>query len=328
MKKIVAMFLVCVMLLCCASCVSNNSTTQSTDSTNSTTTTTTTFRSRRPTTTTGSTTTTTKRVLENPNDPNDIVIYAIDRDDFQTFLKAPSYEFLADKAEWTYSYLEDGERYMLYGSCGSIDFAKEQEVVDFLTDPAAIQAYLVDHQIQGTIEQMAIFEVPNMPITMWVKTTEEVAYMTIFDHYEEETYRLYAQDEFNDRNTRRVGKLFYQGKEIDTPNAPIIYGGDADVPLIAILKAVGATVEEIEEGYFAVSKNDQTYLLDIQVPEMVGIEDDWDRLMVAGGLVYLYAVDGELMVSDCIATTVLMHMDVNAYVAVDTENARVVITER
>lgn len=327
MKKIVAMFLVCVMLLCC-SCVSNNSTIQSSNSTNSTATTTTI--SRRSTTTTGSTTTTTKRVLENPKDPNDIVIYAIDRDDFQTFIKAPSYGFLADKAEWTYSYRTDGERYMRYYSCGSINFAEEQEVVDFLTDPAAIQVYLADHQIQGTIKQKAIFEVPNMPITMWVKTTEEVAYMTIFDPYEEETYRLYTQDEFNDRNTRRVGKLFYQGKEIDTPNAPIIYGGDADVPLIAVLKAVGATVEEIEEGYFVVRINGKAYMLDILAKEMFpqGEDNAWNMLMVFGGVTFKYVVNDELMVSHPIVNSALMFVGVDAYVRMDTENAKVIITER
>lgn len=257
----------------------------------------------------------------------EIRIYQISRDGFNLFLQNPSHNSLLDDSFSSFSYPESGEWYITYNTAR---FPVQKQLIDFVGNSKEIQKYLNQNGVSGEIENMAVFDAPNVPITLWVKTTAENIYITINQEPEDTgyVYRLYSQKNFNEKYACKDCKLLVKGNKVTSENPPKLYYNYADLPLIAVMEALGAQVNRRSETSTEIVFNDKTYLLNTYERTFYEAGNKTDNLLnkVDGGSTFVYSVGNELMVDNTTLCSVLSDMGEKITVKFDTENKVVAIT--
>lgn len=259
-------------------------------------------------------------------DSNDVLIYKISRDTCQEFLNQPSYEFLQNNNLSIFSYVNKGEWFV---TSDGTRFHIDESFIDFLQTKIKTKEYLKQNSVKGDIEHVVIFNAPHMPITLWIKTTEENCYITINEEPEDTSYvyRFYSQINFNNKYVCKKGKLLVDSKEIITENIPKIYNNYADIPFLAVMKSMGANVRQQNETQFLVSFKNKVYTLDIQSCALYIDESTKENLFnkVDGGTFFKYSVTNDVMVDNTTLGSVLYDMGQKVSVEIDSNNSYVLI---
>ena len=225
------------------------STTSGTTATTTTTTTTTTTATSTTKTVVKVTTTTANRTVASMSIPpvseNNSII-KINREEFQRFLQQPEYGWIVEGTKEIYSSRGVYFRYSY------ARFPVNNTLFSFAQDEEAIQAFLSQNDIAGKVEGAVIFEAALSPITLWVKTTEENAFIVIetdqgsFDNISGYTYKYTCYDEasYRQKYSLREALLLVNGKPVQTTLPVLIQYHHGEVPLTELLVAFGATVQE------------------------------------------------------------------------------------
>ncbi len=256
---------------------------------------------------------------------SEIVIYKISREVCQAFLSNPSCELLNEKNDNKFP-LQSGEDW--YVTANITRFPIQKSLVSFLESRDKIEAYLSQNEWQREIEYVTLLDVPAMPITVWIKTTEDYLFLTVNEEPEDPlySYRIYSQSEFEQRYAGQSGTLTVNGKAVMTSSAPKIYYDYADIPLLTVLKALGATIEPNNKAELQISFQNKVYYL--KDTKLYNEKDTDANLLycVDGGATFIYLQNEELMVDSVTANTLLSNMGRAVSINVEFESKNVSIT--
>lgn len=259
-----------------------------------------------------------------------INIYQLSRDTFYTFLQTPSRDAFKDSVITNSVFATENPWYM---STNLYRFPIEKELIDFLGNPDRLQAYLLENGVDENIQDMAIFDAPRMPLTLWLKLDSTSAFITIARELEGDTdvyaYQFYSQGDFQEKYMYTSGKIIIRGKEISSDKA-IIYHNYADIPLTDVLKAMGAKIVYKYKHNVRIRFNGTVYLLNLDEGTMFAGNDSEQNLLhqIVGGPIFVYRVDDELMVNNSTLAHLLSSMGEEVFVNTDRENNCVRITDK
>jgi len=246
--------------------------------------------------------------ITNPS-KNNIVIYKISKDVFNSFLQNNSHNYLKDNCYLKYEYPKDGEWFITHGN---IRFPIQYNLINFIGNEIAVKDYISNNNISCDIDNMAIFNAPNTPITFWIKTKIENFYITINEYPEDDiyTYRFYNEKTFKEKFTGKDCAVIVNGKVLEDKSIAKLYYNYAELPLIAILKAFGATIITKDETEFSINFKNKTYQLNIKNHTFYNDENPDNNFLnqVDGGIISIYSTSSDLMVDDSTLSYVLYEM--------------------
>lgn len=251
---------------------------------------------------------------------SEIKIYKISRDNFISFVEKPSQNFFKNSDFSAFSFSKGEEWYI---TSENTRFLIKKKLIDFLGTRNGVEKYLSQNNVNGGIEDIAVFDAPKFPITVWIKTTAENVYITINEKPEDDmyVYRLYTHYEFCEKYLPKQSKLVVEGKEIATKTLPKIYNNYADIPLIAVVEALGAKVVR-QDNDITIKFNGKTYLLNINEPTLYVSGNQTENLLykVDGGATFVYSVGNELMIDNTTLYSVLSDMGKKITIKFDKDN--------
>lgn len=272
-----------------------------------------------------------KKVYDEAQIFNDeIKIYQLSRDAFYAFLESPSRDTFKNSVTLNSVFATANPNFI---SINSYCFPIEQELIDFAGNTDKLQEYLLENGVKGTIQDMAIFDSPRMPLTQWLNIDNTNAFITIDIELEGDievyTYQFYSQKDFQEKYTPVSGRIIIKGKEIDCDKA-IIYHDYADIPLMEVLNAMGAKTVFKYKHNIRIRFNGALYRLDLDKGTLFAVNDAEQDLLntIVGGPVFVYRVDDELMVGNATLAFVLSSMGEDVFVNTDRENNCVNITDK
>lgn len=259
----------------------------------------------------------------------EIKIYQLSRGVLNSFLENPSSKVLKENNLFESTYPQDGEWYV---TSNVIRFPIKKELTEFLGNQTKVSEFLSQKNITSNIEDIALFDVPNMPLAVWIKTTQENVYITINESVDDKgyVYRFYSQVDFNNKYIPNDGKLIVFEKEVETKNKPKVYHNYADVSLTDVLKAVGAKIETQSETTRTIIFNDTTYTLNLSEKSFFKQSEENVNLLttLVGGSFFVYTEDNELIVDTSTMQNVLYEIGVEVSIKVDSQNDAIVISRR
>lgn len=122
-------------------------------------------------------------------------------------------------------------------------------------------------------------------------------------------------------------KLIVNEKDITFGNYVAINKDEyeAAVPLMAVLKELGADIQGVDATTKKVTCNGKAYILDLEDCVLIGDDDD-NILMFDGGMYFAYRRGEELIVTDTSINEVFWEMELNYAIRIDkTENAILIV---
>ena len=260
----------------------------------------------------------------NVNSHNDFVIYKITEDTIDLFVEKGEFALIKDEAVSLYVYSDSVPWYV---SWNASRFIIKQELLGFIGDFSNLEKYLSRHGIVDNIETLAVFEAPNTPITIWVKTSNEKYFITINEKTNDKpyVYRFYTQKEYCEKYGSKRAGLIVKGKRVTSEYQASLYFKHAHIPFITVLQELGAKIDWKTETYAEIEYNLMDYFLDLTVPNfyMSGKENENLLYKIDGSPVCLYAYDKELMVDDITLQYVLQCMGEKVTVKLNENNLTV-----
>ena len=145
------------------------------------------------------------------------------------------------------------------------------------------------------------------------------------------TFLFWDEKTFHDYYVEKECKVFVDGREVLSDVPAVMHGPFAEVPLIAVLRAVGAEINWVKEKIASVSYNDATYTLYMQTVTFMDESGDYDLLahsFACGGYSTYYPKDGEIMISDVSMGIMLQDMGIEFNVYSRNEDATVMFVPR
>ena len=146
-----------------------------------------------------------------------------------------------------------------------------KSLVDFAGNTAKIKEYLNQNGVTANIEGVALITGTPSPNTIWVKTDKENYFITVDEQQEdyindpEKTtyvYRLYDHSAYLKKFREKACRLIVKGKDITDGNYVKLYYNYANLPLIAVMKELGAKVERQSKTTLAITYGNKHYILD------------------------------------------------------------------
>ena len=256
---------------------------------------------------------------------NELTIYKISRDVFDCFLNEQFHSILKENCRSAHIYPADGE---WYTTNNTYRVPIKNTLIQFVGDNEQLNSYLKDNGVNGVIKNMAIFDAPNTPLTLWLCVDEIVWYITInetpLDTYY--SYKLYSCNDYVDKFGRKNGFLYVNDELVETQSTPQIYYKYADVPLLCILESLGANIKQ-ENNKYTIKINMRTYVLSVDEYALYKrINKDKNLLrQVNGGCVFVYSVQGDLMVDTATLHSILYNMGFNFKLSVDNDCVKITI---
>lgn len=255
-----------------------------------------------------------------------IKIYQITRDVFHLFLKNPTMDIFTDDDIECYECTKSEE---WYETNNVTHFSIRQEFLDFVGSFTEVETYLLQNGFNGNVENMLIFDAQSMPMTIWVQTDMGHVYITINEELGDKlyVYRFYQHADFYEKFKSKDAQLIVVGKEITPKNAVRLYHDNADIPLIAVLETLGASVKWENDATAIICYKEKTYYLDIKNYTFYEEGNDDNNLLyqVDGGPIFINAVDYELMMDISSLAGTLYAMGTDVIIRCDSENASVSI---
>lgn len=257
---------------------------------------------------------------------NEIVIYKITRDVFQSFLTNSLHSTLENSNISKKTYFQSGGQHTTYNVTL---FPVKPALIDFLGTKAEVQKYLESNGINEDLNSMAIIDSPNVPITLWVKTTTKELYITISYKSEisEYVYECFSKLDYIQKYSQKNGKLLVNGQEILTYVPPKIFYKNADIPLLEAIKALGAKVSWEDNNTAIIFYNNELYRLNLEDCSLYHLRNTDTNLLyqVDGGPTFIYESDKELMIDESSFSSLLNSMGQKIILNIDYEKSIVTL---
>lgn len=203
-------------------------------------------------------------------------------------------------------------------------FYLREDFLELYNNRSVMEAYLTQQGVTCTVSKVYAFDSPALPITLYVQTQEGNDYfITAEDNRNSYTYTFYTETEFCSIFMRKEGKVVLNGQTLELSHAPVFYSTYVDVPVIALLKAMGTTMNELSDDSIIGTLGSQECFIDL------------DCATVSYGLYsfpstsesYGYIVDKELMLRNDYYSDFLRYFCPGAEIRIDLETNTVYITK-
>ena len=203
-----------------------------------------------------------------------------------------------------------------------------ESLLDFAGDNAEVAKYLIQHDVMGGIENLAVISLPSIPVVIWVQVGQENYFITLDDQYYEDcidihkttyVYRLYTQEEYVNKFGMKTGSLFVNGKEVTVKNPIKIYFDYAELPLTTVLENLGGNVKWQNDNIATISFKGKKYKLDMEKISVIKVGRKLDNLImpITGGYRFYETVDRELILDSNMIQQVLKQMGAEISIAID-----------
>ena len=256
-----------------------------------------------------------------------IQIYKIKRNCFLSFLEKQSLAVLKNAETKSFLYPKDGEWYVTHNVNR---FKIQQKMIDFIGSRIAIENYLTEHGITGEVEDLIVFEAPNVPITIWIKTSSTNVFVTINEQSEDEpyVYRLYSQIDYIQKYNIKIAQLIVNGKTVESKKGAKLYYNYADIPLITVIKEMGAEVIWTSDTEATIIFNGEKYLIDTSTLSLCKYDVRNENFLykVDGSPSFVYLESKEVFLDSTTLNFVLREMGEKVRVECDNKNLIVTIT--
>ena len=209
-------------------------------------------------------------------------------------------------------------------------------LISFTQNKESLKKILDENGVVGEIENVAILDIRNMAVTIWLKVDQEDYFITVDergDDYCERNdeskyvYRLYSYMEYYNKFGIKDGKLFVNGENITKDNYVKVNYSGAYIPFRVVMESLGAKVDwDAEKNVVLLSCNDEEYVFDPDSLYMTerGKQDNI-LLLPPGGYYYCKIIDDRtIMNSDAMEVCVGL---MGAKISVDYKNLTVEINQ-
>ncbi len=277
-----------------------------------------------------------------------LVVYTLDREAYYQFMDAPSFEWLqADHAEALSLYTmatdnteeievrrrNDGINQtsrIEHGTTWIHNIRLCRNLITFGGSAQAIGAYLQQNGIQDTVNDYCLVNCEYFPVALWVNTVDG-DYVITFNEYiedyeehivndtwrEDYVYRLYDHETFIQKVLPTDGTVVVGDASVVST---VIHTDYAEIPMIAVMKSLGATVKTRWNNRVEFALEDQTVIVD----HKKSMYND-EHFILPGGHGFCEYADDELLLDDNSAQQMLDVWGID--VTVDREQGIVRITK-
>lgn len=250
-----------------------------------------------------------------------IKIYELDRDVFLNFLEEPSVEKLdqcyvneyALKEEKQWHLRTDGNRIPL-----------EKALFDFVCDESKIAKYLSENDMCAEVKSAFVLDTPFVPLSIWVKTSQESVFIKVDIAKEAVAYDLFLLSDYRVLYSPVQSEIYVNGNK--TEKQGWIYAGYADIPVLGVLKALGAKTDE-KDACVDISFKGKKYVLDKANISICRKEYSEENLLhVDGGtLAITYLLENDVMIDSYTVRNLLYYMGCSVDITCDKLNKIVLI---
>ncbi|MBR2860452.1 MAG: hypothetical protein IKB86_01250 [Clostridia bacterium] len=266
-----------------------------------------------------------------------VVVYEIGIEikgnEFNSFLENPSMEKLNTWKKYEHTHVDSPAQMFL-----SIPLFIKENLVKFVSDKVAVQEYLSQNGVNGTIKNIALFQGPHCPVTIWVEMEDKSVFIEI-EHIslneEEYTYKIYTHEEYKEAFLYRDAKLIANGKEIIPSNSRILKEIDHDdiyVPLFEVLRALDVEIDDRDKNKIKMSANGEICYLEPE--QLLYNSKDEDKEngrigLTSGGLTLLCQEDGVYYVNSFVLSifTNALNLSVDQDISRETNTITISIKE-
>lgn len=255
-------------------------------------------------------------------------IFKLDRENFELFLKQPSYQFLENESFDVFEFSDESEYYITQRNTL---FPINKEFNDFVTEESIMQTYLCGNGVTDNIEQIVVFEAAHIPLSILVKCNNGMFFVTVNEEPTDaqNTFRFYTQKDYDKKYSKKTGALFVNGKDILNGKKTDIYFDYADIPLVKTLEALGGHICKSDVSNTVISVNGNEYILNNEKKQMYNVKNNDVNLLssfTGGGPYYMYILEGELYVDSSVFMAICSQIGIKVRIKID--NSEVVITPR
>lgn len=240
-------------------------------------------------------------------------IYRLTREEFQSFVKDIGGETFPTEAV---SYAPDDEALE-----EPVRLRWEQFCREFTCTKAGFEALLSERGVQQELKNVALFMTYEELPAAWLQTEDRSFFLWGTFATGELTFVFSRDSDFVAFFAEKECKVLVNGDEIDSAVPGILHGFSADVPMLAVLQKLGATVAWESSEKASVCFGGETYGLDLELVTFGAEEDLLGECLVAGGYSVYYPVEGDVMISHTAMLTLLEELGIGCSVSVENEKA-------
>ena len=256
-----------------------------------------------------------------------LVIYSIARDSFDSFLEEPTLNAFNNQKSTEYARTFKKQWHIRYGGSR---FTIRKELLNFVTDEEKVKDFLSQQVEVDKIQDIIIFEAPNTPVTMCVKSNEDFLFITINERPDDEkyVYKGYSFSCYKKKYGYTNAKLKVEGEYVQCDAMIKMYHEYADVPFVETLTYLGMDIRYEGEEIVIKADND-TYRLNMQKTKLVKDGDvDYNMLcQLDGGVSIVYYSNKSLMIDTNSLIPILEEMGVIVHINYDKEKELITITK-
>jgi len=133
-------------------------------------------------------------------------------------------------------------------------FYLKPDLLEIATDHSAMEAFLKKRGITCDVTEIHLFEAAITPFTLFVKTGDGTLYFIGVEYSEDvHTYTLYTEEEYLAAYYPHPLTIMVDGKKLETDDPFVAYGEYAELPLVAIMEALGAQLEWKYDDYVGIT---------------------------------------------------------------------------
>jgi len=249
---------------------------------------------------------------------NSFTLYELGRDSFYNFIENPSQIFLEESRRIVaLSKLSNSslikheflnENPIVTGEADTFRLSSSWLVygslVDFAGNTAALEKYLSQNGVAGTIDNVALLHLANVPVTIWLSVNQASYFITV-EHKSGYfargyNYSLYNHSDYVKKFGVKDGTLIVNGNDITDGNyvkIDIAYRL-ALLPLMATFEELGADVKWIDNATISITYNAKEYVLDTGAVSFIDVEENKNiPLFLDGGTGYAFfqIIDNDLI---------------------------------
>lgn len=254
-------------------------------------------------------------------------IYSITRDSFYSFLEQPTLNAFNNQKSTEYVRTFKKQWYIRRGGSR---FTIRKELLNFVTDEEKLKTFLSQQVEVDKIQDIIIFEAPNTPVTVCVKSKEDFWFITINEQPDDEKYiyRGYSFSEYKKKYGFINATLKVEDKYVQCDAKIKMYHEYADVPFVETLVYLGMDVR-YEGEEIVIKANNDTYRLNTQETKLMkNGDEDYNMLyQLDGGVSIVYYSNNSLMIDTNSLITILEEMGVIIHINCDRDNELITITK-
>lgn len=240
-------------------------------------------------------------------------IYRLNREEFQAFVKDIGGETFPTEAV---SYAPDDEALE-----EPVRLRWEQFCREFTCTKAGFEALLSEKGVQQELKNVSLFMTYEELPMAWMQTEERSFFLWGTFATGDLTFVFSRDSDFVAFFAEKECKVLVNGEDIDSAVPGILHGFSAEVPMLAVLQKLGATVAWETSEKASVCLGGETYGLDLELVTFGAEEDLLGECLVAGGYSVYYPVEGDVMISHTALLTLLEELGIGCSVSMENEKA-------